>query len=436
MALIAAVAVAGPACKRLKKLTGLDKKSSDTAVIKIISPHWEGIRKETAGAFEAWYKKKHGKDITVEWVEQGGGSSELMYIRDSFKKKPDGIGIDIFYGGGSDRYVELAGAGLLAPCEIDPALLEEIPQTLNGTPLYDENHLWYGVSIGSFGILINKEILEAQNLPEPAAWADLAWPEMAGWVEIADPRKSSSSHAVFEILLQHYGWDRGWDILTRIGAGARALPESSSQVPRDTAMGQIAYGLTLVSYGFSHIEEYGADKLAFVLPDDATAVTPDPIAVLKGAPNAEAACEFVRFSLSPEGQKLWLLKRGAPGGPKEFSLNKMVVLPSAYEGLGGNSLLKLNPYEMDQAIDYDAEKGALRVNIVDELAGALMVDTHEDLAAGWKKSGNSTPEGFFNPPISEDDAAKLAAGDWNDPLKRDKIIAGWKKAARAKYKGM
>jgi len=428
-----AVAVAGTSCQRFKKLSGMKQENQN--IVKIISPHHEGIRKEMQTGFAAWYKQKHGKEITVEWVESGGASNDLKFIKSSFEKKPAGIGIDIFYGGGSDRYIELADQGLLQPCNAPQKTLAQIPTQVNGVPLYDPDHRWYGVSLGAFGILVNKQIVQAQGLPEVATWADLADPRLRGWVEISDPRQSSSAHAIFEILLQHYGWRDGWILMGKIIANCRALPGSSSQVPQDVASGQIAYGLTLVSYAYSSIAEHGADKLGFAMPEDATAVTPDPIAVLKGAPHAEAACEFVKFSLSPQGQKLWILKPGAPGGPKEFAINKMVVLPSIYDDLNSsNSVVEINPYKMPQAIAYDSVKGAARLNLVDELAGSMYIDPHEELAAVWQALGAAAPDDLFAPPVSEPQAMDLAAGDWNDPVKKDAALTQWKKAALSRYK--
>jgi len=432
--LCAAVAAAAASCQRFKKLTGVDSKKQG-AVIKIISPHHEGIRKEMQAGFEKWHKDKHGADMAVEWVESGGASNDLKFILSSFEKKPDGIGLDLFYGGGSDRYIELAAKGLLQPCKPPREIVSQIPADLKGAPLYDAEGRWYGVSLGAFGILVNKQIVKAQNLPEVKTWADLADPRLQGWIELSDPRQSSSAHAIFEILLQRYGWRQGWILLGKIISNCRALPGSSGQVPQDVAAGQIAYGLTLVSYAYSSIEEHGADKLGFTMPEDATAVTPDPIAVLKGAPNAEAACEFVNFSLTEQGQKLWILKKGAPGGPSEFSINTMAILPSVYESLNSaNTVVALNPYKMPQIIRYDSAKGAARLNLVDELAGAMYIEPLQALAAARKALGAAAPDDLFAPPLSEAQAMSLAAGGWNDPVQKDAAITQWKSAAAARYR--
>ena len=43
----------------------------------IISPHWEGIQREYTWAFQEWYKKQHGREVEIEWLDQGGTSDDI-----------------------------------------------------------------------------------------------------------------------------------------------------------------------------------------------------------------------------------------------------------------------------------------------------------------------------------------------------------------------
>ena len=97
------------------------------------------------------------------------------------------------------------------------------------------------------------------------------------------------------------------------------------------AIGEVAYGLAIDFYAWAQVKEAGADKIGFVMPDNLTIITPDAIAILKGAANPEVAKAFIRFVMSEEGQKLWLLVEKAPGGPQRFQLNRFSVLPSFYK---------------------------------------------------------------------------------------------------------
>jgi len=401
----------------------------------IISPHWEGIRNEFARAFAGWYRDNGGVDIEVTWLDQGGTSDDLRFIRSGFSRSPEGIDVDLFYGGGLDPYVELAGEGLLVPYELPAEILEPVPQHLGGVPLYDEEYRWYGTSLAGFGILYNKKILKMFRLPEPSTWENLASPEYLGLVGSSDPRHSGSTHMMYEIILQSYGWERGWETLIAMGGNVRNFPKSSSQISKDLAVGEVAAGLSIDTYAFSAIEDTGADRLGFVLPEKATVITPDPIAILKGAPNPAAAKAFIRFTLSPAGQKIWMYKKGAAGGPEEVSLNKMSVLPMLYGGFRSVSNVTVNPFEQEGGFMYDFEKGSARWSVLNDLVGAFIIDTHAELAAAWEAAMDNEKKKtrLLAPPVTEQQAMELAAGDWKDPVKRNETINKWLSSARDLY---
>src|SRR5207245_748284 len=74
----------------------------------IISPHNEAIRYEFARGFEQWHRHRFGQSVTVEWRDVGGTTDALRFVQSEFAAKPDGIGIDIFFGGGSEPFLLLA----------------------------------------------------------------------------------------------------------------------------------------------------------------------------------------------------------------------------------------------------------------------------------------------------------------------------------------
>ena len=79
----------------------------------IISPHWEGIQTEFSRGFKEWYENKAGRQIKLDWIDSGGTSSNFRFIESEFQRVPDGIGLDLFFGGGTDNYLKLADRGLL-----------------------------------------------------------------------------------------------------------------------------------------------------------------------------------------------------------------------------------------------------------------------------------------------------------------------------------
>src|SRR5262245_21381280 len=92
----------------------------------LVSPHWEGIQREFEPGFKSHYLRETGRTVDLEWMDAGGTSEVLRFIRSEFKAKPTGIGIDIFFGGGLDPYLALKKEDLLEPYALPKRLLEKI----------------------------------------------------------------------------------------------------------------------------------------------------------------------------------------------------------------------------------------------------------------------------------------------------------------------
>src|SRR6266571_6847615 len=164
----------------------------------LISPHNEAIRYEFGGGFDEWYRKRFGDGAVVEWRDAGGTADALRFVQSEFVTKPDGIGIDIFFGGGSEPFLLLADKNLALQYKPPPEVLSGIPQSLNGIEVYDAAHAWYGAALSSFGILQNRLLQQRLNLPFVARWEQLARPDLRGWVGIGDPRNSGTMINMFE----------------------------------------------------------------------------------------------------------------------------------------------------------------------------------------------------------------------------------------------
>ena len=405
----------------------------------LISPHWEGIRYEFERAFKASYQKETGRSVELDWLDVGGSSETLRYIESEYKNKPTGIGIDVFFGGGYDPYLALKKAQLLEPYALPKALLDKIPERLTGVPLYDPDYTWYGATLAGFGIVYNKVVLGLTKLPVITTWEDLASPRVFGWVGSSDPRKSGSVHMVYEIILQAYGWEKGWKIITGLAANVRSFTNSASQIPKDVAIGEVAYGLAIDFYAWAQVKEAGADKIGFVMPDNLTIITPDAIGILKGAANLEVAKAFIRFVMSEEGQKLWLLVDKAAGGPQRFQLNRFSVLPSLYQLSAQTTAVRLNPFSWRSNFAFDPKLSAERWSVVNDLMGTLVIDQKHLLTRAWKEAidkgalSDQEWQRLAAMPISGDEALTLARTRWKNAEFRNQKLNDWIHFARSKY---
>ncbi len=409
----------------------------------IISPHPEGIETEFGKNFEKWYEAQTGRTVETDWRDVGGTSSNYRFIESEFKRVPDGIGIDIFFGGGTDNYLRLSNMGWLHAYQLPRTQLEQMMQSFQGIPLYDTEHQWYGAALSSFGIMYNEELRELLKLPKTTAWQDLGNLELIGRIGAADPRESGSAHMVYEIILQTLGWEEGFALLTKLGGNVRGFSAGANAIPTDVVAGQVIYGLAIDFYAYGQIAVVGADKIKYVVPADGAVVTADPIAIFKGAPNLPVAQKFLEFVLSEDAQKLWMLRDTDPEGPEwKGGLNRASVLPALYEKLGERCIVP-NPFAMEGSpFQYDSAKGSTRWDIVDGLFGVLIINSHKDLVNAWKAirkckdpaKRDAAMAVLTKIPITEEEAMQLASGAWKDPTVRNEKIKEWGQFAKEKFK--
>lgn len=408
----------------------------------IISPHPESIESEFGSNFEKWYKENTGRTVKTDWRDVGGTSSNYRFIESEFQRVPEGIGIDIFFGGGTDSYLRLAELDLLSPHKLSDDQLKQIPQSYHGIPVYDSQFRWYGAALSSFGIMYNEQLRALADLPTVSQWRDLGDPALINQIGAADPRESGSAHMMYEIILQTHGWEKGFALLTKLGGNVKKFSAGSNVIPRDVGAGEVLYGLAIDFYAYSQIAALGSDTIIYVLPTDGTVVNPDSIAILKGAPNMSVAEKFVEFVLSEQAQKLWMLRDSDEEGPKwKGGLNRASVLPDLYDQLGDRCVVT-NPFALELSpFPYDADKGSTRWDIVNDLFGVLIIDSHTELVDAWKAIANTQDSEkqteaiaeLVKMPVTQDEAMRMAASEWNDQVYRNEKIKEWGQFAQQKY---
>ena len=384
--------------------------------LNIISPHWDGIRNEFGRAFEQKYFEQSGKHIHVVWLDIGG-TGEIRKWLDQRMAQVKGtgksVGADILFGGGMDMLPGMAAKDYFQPYTPAKEILDAIPESVNGQELRDKQNRYHAACLGMFGFVYNKQVIVEANLPKPQTWDDMGQSALQGWITCGDPGQSGSLHQAFEIVLQAEGWEKGYAALTRLASNARAFNEGGASIPRDVSLGQAAAGPCIDFYASAPVRRQGATHLQLVIPAGATIATPDCIAILKSPANAPAAEAFMKFVLSEDGQRLWYQPRATEGGPQEYDLERLPVMPSTYEkGYPTNTVS--NPFKDKASFKYDGKKAGARWNFLNDLWKSLWMDTHEELWSARKAvvaAGRDADLGMAlaQPPFSEDASFKLAA---------------------------
>jgi ABC-type Fe3+ transport system substrate-binding protein len=335
---------------------GMGKSSRQTLgdkenTIMIVTAHFEGIRREFANAFTPWHQKKYGKPAYVDYQLYGGNDTIKLFDDAARAKAPTGI--DLVWGGGDYLFEQrLKKSGYLQTVSLDQAVMSEAfpSPDLNGVLLYDKARppYWVGSALSSFGILYNKDVLRHLGKPNPGdwpvTWRNLAEARYRGWLVLADPTRSASAGTIFMVIVERAmadasaqgrseddGWADGMGLVRQIAANARLFTSGSEAVPGIVASGDAAAAVSIDFYGRAQVDAIGEDRMGYVEPLGATAINPDPIALVKDAPRRELAIHFIEFVLSREGQLLWNTKPGAAGGPKETALRRLPIMPAVYE---------------------------------------------------------------------------------------------------------
>lgn len=443
----------------------------------LLSPHNEAIRSEFSTAFRDWYQDRTGRSIALDWRSVGGTSEIVQFMQAQFSAAfqthwvrqlnrvwtgetetaftdpsvaPDdtpggqarrafldsdvGIGVDIFFGGGSYDHRMRAQQGFLVPTTVrrdNPEwfVSEVIPQSFAGEEFYDLEDRWFGAAVSGFGLIFNRQALKQLGIDRDLdSWSDLALPELFGKVAVADPSKSGSVNKAFEMMVQQVmqehvrlndniaspevladGWNAALALLQRICANARYVTDSAGKPVLDVARGDCAAGMAIDFYG--RIQEQnlrdrvGSERFVFVLPPGGSSLSSDPIATLRGAPNPEAARLFIEFVLSPEGQRLWNQHPGTPGGPIRHALRRSPVRRDAYaaETADLRTDADVNPFETVGNFHYQPQFTAHLFGVLRTIIKSAFIDNRPELQAAWQSILLARAEG------RDDDADRAEA---------------------------
>ena len=95
---IAALVLVAVSPLMLQRPEAVSRSEADEVLV-VITPHNETIRSEFTEAFNAYWQKKTGKKVYVDW-RTPGGTSEIRLVLDSkfANAKGGGVGIDVFFG--------------------------------------------------------------------------------------------------------------------------------------------------------------------------------------------------------------------------------------------------------------------------------------------------------------------------------------------------
>lgn len=351
-------------------------------------------------AFEA-----RNPDIRVTVVQRNTGSASRFIL-----EKPD-VAADIFWASATDAFELLKRKGALRSIR---SRQTGAPDRILGYPVDDPEGFYLGFALSGYGLVYNAAYLAQYDLPVPQNWQDLLKPVYAGHIGITSPSRSGTTHLVVEALLQTYGWERGWALLSEIGGNLSTVTARSFGVASGVAQRRFGIGVT-IDFLAKAPDIPGAENVFALTPDPL--YVPANIAILSRARNGKAAERFVDFLFSQEGQAI-LLRPAIGRIPVRAELNAALLPP---ENTGG----------LLAAHGFDARLSAERYGIVNLIFDDYIVRRRAMLARLWARlralegeaGGTADRRGTLasvrrllgTPPLSAGDVGKLAEdlkGEW------------------------
>lgn len=315
---------------------------------------FEGYKK----AFEA---KHPGITVVINAKQTNAG---VTYLQET-KARP---AADIFWVSAPDAFLTLKTDGILEKYSPPKEIMARIPAKIGAFPISDPDGTYFGFAVSGYGLMWNKPYLQTHKLPEPKEWTDMTDPRYHGHLVISAPSRSGTTHLTIEVILQAYGWEKGWALLLNSGGNMGSITERSFGVPEAVNSGQYGIGVVIDFFGLSAIAS--GFPVDFVYPS-LTSVVPASVGIVKGGPNPENARAFVNFLLSDEGQMLLFSKE----------IGRLPVVPELYAKAPAGYP---NPFKMKLGgVEFNNKLSSGRRNVVNSLYDHLITFRHAELKAAW-----------------------------------------------------
>jgi len=224
------------------------------------------------------------------------GSGESMAQLAAEKANPK---LDVWFGGTGDPHLQAAEQDLTQ--QYRSPMLEQL-QPWARRQAEQSGYKTVGIYLGVLGMGYNTELLAKKKAPPPACWKDLARPEYAGDVQMANPNASGTAYTAIATLVQLFGEEEAFKLL-------KAMHKNISQYARQ-GVGPIkatARGENLVAVAFIHdviTEAQAGFPVKSVAPCEGTGYEIGSLSIVKGARNLDSAKKFVDWALTPQAQAL------------------------------------------------------------------------------------------------------------------------------------
>lgn len=332
---------------------------------------------EFVSRVEAAFEKAHPEyRLRIIWRMPGDAAP--------FLQQPGHGGADVYWSPSPRTFARLAGAGIWRQLPVDRNTL---PTHIGKAALGDAEAYYTATEVAGFGFAVSPEALAKRGIALPRDWPDLTDPRLAGLISLPVPARVGFAPPLIDIVLQAWGWERGWALWSEIAANAVLVDRGSTFVTDEIVAGRSAVGISIDFFVNAAIAN-GA-PLAFIYPAH-TGLNPAHIAVTRDSTNPAGAAAFARFMLSPAGQSLLA----------HPDIRRLPVRPDVYAGLPGR---QYNPFAAAAAggLQFDSDAARPRLATLAAVFQQMLIEPHAELRKLWQGLRQAEAAGQPSGPIRE-----------------------------------
>ncbi len=282
-------------------------------------------------------------------------TEQMNAVVEAFNRDHPGIAVEVFRSGTTELMAKLQAEFAAGNPQADVLLIADavaMTQLKNedrlepyadaatdGIPaeLIDPDRTFFGTKLITTGIVYNTDLVETP----PASWADLTQPEVASGVIMPSPLYSGAAviHVGTMVQQPEFGW--GW--YESLADGGAVAGQGNGTVIEAVARGEKAYGI-IIEYMALNARKNGS-PVDFVFPQEGISSITQPVAIVKGTDDLEAAQAFVDWQLGRAAQEQSV-------GQGYFPILEGVAPPEGYPAVDSLTIL---PTDTDALLADDQE---------------------------------------------------------------------------------
>ncbi len=251
---------------------------------------YSALDQEFADPILKAYQQRTGVEVRTKYDVESTKTVGLTNLIITEKARPR---CDLFWNNEILNTLRLKEMGLLAPFRPSHAGdLSETFQAKDGT--------WYGFAARARILIVNTKLVPEADRPKGIR--DLLDPKWKGKIGMAKPLFGTTATQA-ACLFAAWGDDKAKQFFRDLKANDVQILAGNKQVATAAGSGQIAFGLTDTDDAMGEVE--AGSPVAIVYPDRApegigTLFIPNTLAIIKGAPDLNAAQALADHLLSPE----------------------------------------------------------------------------------------------------------------------------------------